>query len=80
MASPLDALLENKGCCRVIGIFLVVPYISWCFSEYPGADSDGIIFSVGWFREVLACSIVLMAALGCILILAGFSKRSRHDP
>jgi len=75
MSSSLDVLLGDKLFCRVIGTFLVIPYISFFFCDYPSADSNGIILSVGWFREALACSIILMAMLGFILILAGFSKR-----
>lgn len=68
---------ENKKTCRLVGIFLVIPPVAYFFwGGFPqGVDGHGIIFSYGWFREILLVSLVLMLLLGLILIAAGFFKR-----
>ena len=71
---------KNKKTCRIVGVFLVIPPIAYFFSGgFPqGADGHGIIFSAGWFREIVLLSLVLMLLLGLILIIAGFSDKKNE--
>jgi hypothetical protein len=82
MGDLLEWLLkkENKKTCRVVGIFLVIPYIAYFLNGgFPqGVNGHGIIFSVGWFGEILLVSLVLMFLFGLILIAAGFLNK-RND-
>ena len=72
---------ENKKICRLVGIFLVIPPVAYFFSGgFPqGVDGHGIIFSTGWFREILVVSLFLMLFLGLILIAAGFFTRRNNE-
>ena len=38
-------------------------------------DGGGIPLSAGWFREVFVVAMSVMAFLGVLLLLAGFSRR-----
>ena len=83
MGDLLEWLLkkENKKICRSVGIFLVIPPGAYFFSGgFPqGVDGHGMIFSSGWFREILVVSLVLMFLLGLILIAAGFSTKRNNE-
>ena len=83
MGELLEWLLkkENKKICRLVGIFFVIPPVAYFFSGgFPqGVDGNGIIFSSGWFREILVVSLVLMLFLGLILIAAGFLPRRNNE-
>ena len=83
MGNLLEWLLkkENKKTCRLVGLFLVIPPIAYIFSGgFPqGTDGQGIIFSSGWFREILVVSLGIMSLLGFILLIAGFSKRKLNE-
>ena len=76
MGELLEWLLkkENKKICRFVGIFLIIPLTAYFFGGgFPqGVNGHGIIFSSGWFREILLVSLALMFFLGLILIAAGF--------
>lgn len=79
MSELLEWLLnpDNRKSCIILGlIFIFTPLIfllSGGFSE--GADGHGIIFSIGWFREIFLIIMSIMFLLGLILFLARFRKK-----
>ncbi|MCK4423362.1 MAG: hypothetical protein KAV18_04750 [Candidatus Omnitrophica bacterium] len=81
MDNLLDWLLkkENKKTCRFVGIILFLFYLAFFLGGgfNKEIDGHGIMFSFGWFREILAVLLSISGLLGIILMLAGFSKRTK---